>query len=214
MSIPKHGDVAKGKCIARYFLGRPRAVMRFDWEDETGQLSTSSDSDWAGCKATRKSTSGGVVMAGGHLIKTCSRQQRRVALRSAEAELYAILAASAETLGIAAYARDLGMQLKGTIFTDASAALGIAQRRGLGKVGHIDTQALWVQQAHHDKLLGYHTVHGEKNPSDICTKHVPAEVLNTHMEFMNVQIEGAVPREHQISALCEAPMKNVHVSTS
>ena len=33
-------------------------------------------------------------------------------------------------------------------------------------------------------------MHGEKNPSDICTKHVPAEVLNKHMEFMNVKIEG------------------------
>ena len=91
-------------------------------------------------------------MIGTHLIKTYSRQQKTIALSSAEAELYALVAVSAEALGLVAYAKDLGIFLKGTMYTDASAALGIAQRRGLGRVRHVQTQALWVQQAHADKV--------------------------------------------------------------
>ena len=111
MSAPKRGDVAKAKRIARYLLGRPRAVMNFDWQEEAETLSVYSDSDWAGCVATRKSTSGGVAMIGGHLLKSYSRQQKTIALSSAEAELYALVAASAEAMGLVAYAKDLGINL-------------------------------------------------------------------------------------------------------
>ena len=104
MAKPIEGDVLKAKTIGRYLLGTPRLVMRFDWCDQIDTLSVYSDSDWAGCRNTRKSTSGGVLMFGGHLIKTYSRQQRTIALSSAEAELYALVAASAEALGMAAYA--------------------------------------------------------------------------------------------------------------
>ena len=65
------------------------------------------------------------MMIGTHLIKSYSRQQRTIALSSAEAELHALVAASAEALGLAAYALDLGLILKPIVFTDASAALGI-----------------------------------------------------------------------------------------
>ena len=50
----------------------------------------------------------------------------RVALSSAEAELYAMVAASAETLATMAYAKDLGVAMGGEVFTDSSAVLGIS----------------------------------------------------------------------------------------
>ena len=56
-----------------------------------------------------KSTSGGAVCIGEHVIKTYCKQQKVFAFRSAEAELYAMVAASAETLALGAYARDLGL---------------------------------------------------------------------------------------------------------
>ena len=68
------------------------------------------------------------------MIKSYSRQQKVIALSSAEAELYAMVAASAETLAIIAYASDLGMSIGGEVYADSSAALGITQRIGIGKV--------------------------------------------------------------------------------
>ena len=89
MANPTVKDSEKGKRIARYL--RPRAALVFAWQPETDELGIYSDSDWAGCVGTRRSTSGGAVMWGKHALKTYSRQQRTIALISAEAELYPYL---------------------------------------------------------------------------------------------------------------------------
>ena len=70
MSRPTRGDTQKGKRIARYLQGRPRVVLNFDWCEPIRELKAFSDSDWAGCTASRRSTSGGVTMLGTHLIKS------------------------------------------------------------------------------------------------------------------------------------------------
>jgi hypothetical protein len=47
-----------------------------------------SDTEFAGCKRIRRSTSGGVVMIGSHCVKTYSSTQDIIALSSGEAEFY------------------------------------------------------------------------------------------------------------------------------
>ena len=79
---------------------------------------------------------------GSHMIKSYSRQQRTVALSSAEAELYAMAVASAESLAMIAYIKDLGGIVSGEVYADPSAAFGISQRFGIGKVRHLRTQSL------------------------------------------------------------------------
>ena len=54
-------------------------------------------------------------------------------MSSGESELYAALKAAAEGLGTMSVLSDLGWFMKGEIWGDASAALGIINRRGLGK---------------------------------------------------------------------------------
>ena len=112
MSAPKKSDWAMVTRIGRYLLGRPRLVMHFKRQNPQSTIVTYTDSDWAGCIRTARSTSGGIVTIGSHVIKTYSRQQKTVALSSAEAELYAMVAASAETLAIIAYAKDLDQYSK------------------------------------------------------------------------------------------------------
>merc|ERR1712062_809400 len=46
-----------------------------------------SDADWAGCQRTRRSTLGGTILLGDHLLKAWSRTQATFALSSAESEL-------------------------------------------------------------------------------------------------------------------------------
>ena len=81
---------------------------------------------------------------GSHVIKSWSKTQSLIALSSAESEFYAILKASAETLGVLSMMKDLGYTLQGEIWGDASAALGIINRHGLGKTRHIEISLLWV----------------------------------------------------------------------
>ena len=113
-----------------------------------------------------------------------------IALSSAEAELYAMVAASAESLANVAYSRDLGITKTAEIYTDSSAALGISQRSGLGKVRHLRTQGLWVQEARQTGRLAYRKVLGSMNPADVLTKHVPAEVLHKHIGALGVEARG------------------------
>ena len=41
---------------------------------------------------------------------------------------------------------DLGINVRIQIKSDASAAIGIASRRGLGKIRHLEVSQLWLQQ--------------------------------------------------------------------
>ena len=176
--------------IGRYLRGQPRLVIKFPWQVAQTVVTGYTDSDRAGCAKTARSTSGGVIAIGSHVIKTYSRQQKVVALSSAEAELYAMVAASAETLAIKEYAKDLGMTFDGEVYTDSSAALGISQRVGLGKVRHLRTQGLWLQEARATGRLTFKKVLGSKNPSDVLTKHVAADLLDKHMQTIGATIVG------------------------
>ena len=93
------------KKISRYLKGRPRLVLRYRWQ-KSQDISVYSDSDYAGCRKTRKSTSGGVILRGAHPIKSWSKQQKVIALSSAEAETYGMVTASCEALGLIACAKD------------------------------------------------------------------------------------------------------------
>ena len=92
------------------------------------------DSDWAGCLRTRKSTSGGMLFfGGGGLLKTWSSTQASVAQSSGEAEYYALVRACSEALGMQSVMRDLGWDAKIVVHIDSSAAKSVASRTGLGK---------------------------------------------------------------------------------
>ena len=73
--------------------------MRYDWQGHEREVTGYSGSDWAGCRATRKSTSGGCVMAGSHLLKSWASTQPTITLSSGEAELYGVVRGGAIGLG-------------------------------------------------------------------------------------------------------------------
>ena len=64
------------------------------------------------------------------------------------------------------------MTLEGEIFADASAALGIIARTGIGKVRQLRCQALWLQEVREEKRLKFTKIPGEDNPSDAGTKYM------------------------------------------
>ena len=76
-------------------------MWRFQWQAPTTVVDITSDANWAGCRRSRKSTSGGTIMLGSHLIRTYLKTQSVVAKSSGESELYGIIRASTEGLGIA-----------------------------------------------------------------------------------------------------------------
>ena len=115
-------------------------VMQYKEQRMSDELVIRCDSDWAGCKRTRKSTSGAVFMFGKHCLKTFSRTQDGIALSSGEAEFVAIVEAACTGLGIQAMLSDMGIKVKIRIMTDSSAAKSMVSRRGVGRVRHLDVK--------------------------------------------------------------------------
>ena len=98
MAVPTRGHWLKLKRLGRYLLENGRTVIRYDWQGHEHEVTGYSDSDWAGCRKTGRSTSGGALMIGGHFIKGWSRTQNHVTISSAEAELFALVKCAAELL--------------------------------------------------------------------------------------------------------------------
>ena len=62
MSSPSEADKRRLRRLGRFLVERPRVVSEFRWQGRMEEVSGYSDSDWAGCRRTAKSTSGGVLM--------------------------------------------------------------------------------------------------------------------------------------------------------
>ena len=90
------------------------------------------DSDWAK-EPERKSTSGGLMMTSGTVVKHWSRIQATRALSTAEAERYAVITGAVEALGMQSIMTDLGLSAQVRVWTDSNAAKAIVSTRGLGK---------------------------------------------------------------------------------
>ena len=152
-------------------------------------------------------------MSGKHLIKTWSRTQATVALSSAEAELYATVKASSEILGMRALMRDWGDSVRADVYGDASACLGLINRKGLGKVRHIDTNMLWVQEKAAEKEIKYNKILGLLNPSDLLTKYLDQGVIRRHMETIECEYRAgrALAAPKTISKLSRAKRSKFHI---
>ena len=135
-----------------------------------------------------------------HFIKSWSKGQSTLALSSAERELYGIVKCMAEVLGIKAAMEGWGMDIKGVVKSDESAALSVVQRQGLGKMRHLDCSYLYVQQISAERISSFEKVPGARNPADLCTKGLSAEKTKEFMKHVGAYFpEG---RSELASKLC------------
>ena len=125
-------------------------------------------------------------MRGSHLLQCYSQTQTTVALSSGEAELQGICKGASRALGMQSIAKDLGIDVDLDVLTDATAAIGICRRRGLGRIRHLAVADLWVQ----DRVAGgdfkLSKIKGTENPADCLTKYLDHRTLMKHVETMGL----------------------------
>ncbi len=158
------------KRLGRYLKKYPCVVREFPLQKLSSKLKICTDSDHAGCAATRKSTTGLVALLGQHCIRHGSNMQSTIALSSGESEFYALVKASSTGLGLQSLLGDWGISLPLVVMSDSSAARGHVSRRESGNMRHIQTRYLWLQERvgeGHVKILA---ISGKVNPSDMLTK--------------------------------------------
>ena len=124
-------------------------------------------------------------MLGQHCLKTWSKTQGCITLSSAESELLGAVRGGVEGLGMISILNDLGREARVCLHMDASAALGVIQRKGVGRVRHLDVATLWLQEKQLRQVMEFRKVHGLSNAGDLMTKHVPHEVISKHLGALN-----------------------------
>ena len=92
-------------------------------------------------------------------------------------------------------AASMGRNVDGEVFVDSSAALGVIDRKGNGKLRHIRVGQLWVQQAAEDEVLAYRKVHGKQNPADLCTKNLTQALMDAALSRMDMEIRAGRAQE-------------------
>ena len=127
---------------------------------------------------------------GEHLIKSWSNTQHAVATLSAESESIAMIKGTSEGIGIARIMAEFGEDIGLRLWADASTALALVEREGVGKVRHIDVGVLWLQQKWLNKLLKFAKIPGAENAADLMTKGLCLSKIEGFMKDLKCEFRS------------------------
>ena len=191
MARPTRSGWDKLRKLGRYLKSYPSVVRLFKWQDPPGKVIATVDSDHAGCLRTRKSTSGGSLWLGTHVLKTWASTQSTIAISVGEAEYYAIVKGASQALGLQSLLCEIGIKSSITVRTDSASAKGMSSRVGLGKTRHVAVNLLWVQQRVRRGDISISKIPGLTNPADLFTKYLTGPRIVELSEQLNqVRREG------------------------
>ena len=148
-----------------------RMACRHLWTPLDTNIDVCGDANFAECISTIKSTVGGVALWSGQFVKAWSKTMGVLALNSGESLLAAVVKAAAEGVGLQSILSDYDVCDHVAIKSDPTAAIGMVQRLGLGKVRHLAVGDLWVQHPVRSGEIRVSKVSGLENPSDAQTKY-------------------------------------------
>ena len=177
--------------LVQYLLGCTEyGLLMMHYRSDFGSdflLETNTDLDWASNEGTRKSVPACCLMMNNCLLNSGSRNQGLIALSSAEAETYAATSGACDALFLS---RCLGYLLEAEIsiklLIDNSACRYILSRAGCGRVRHLSTRVLWMQQRVERKELSVGAVPSSENVADIGTKRLSVPTMTYLMHNLGV----------------------------
>ena len=99
----------------------------------------------------------------------------------------AAVKATAEAIGVDRMAHGWGDASDMTVHIDSSAAIGVVNRRGSGKLRHIRVGQLWIQEMAEEGEVKVRKIGGEQNVADLMTKHLADRKVSQFIENMNCE---------------------------
>ena len=193
MSAPTRLHWLKLKRLVRYLAKYPTEIWVFEIQDQPSEYCVYTDSDWASDRQTRKSMSSYAEKFGEHLVETSCARQTVVALSSGEAEFYAMTRGAAAGLMSQQILQSIGFsKLDLSLLTDSTAAKGIANRSGSGKLKHLDIKDLWLQDVVRANRLRIKKEPSASNWSDLGTKSLTGTRIGELLQIMPLTRRGIV----------------------
>ena len=184
LARPHAKDMVRLKRCARYLKGHMNVARWFPVEGATDELDGYVDSDWAGEKDTRKSTSSYTVMLGGCNLTDSAKSQEPTATSSGEAEWYSACGGAAVAIHVHKICEFIFMKkIRLVLHTDSTVCKSIGHRQGCGRIKHLETKSLWLQQKIKRKDLYLRKVDTKLNPADMGTKPLAGPSFEASMKL-------------------------------
>ncbi|WVZ64767.1 hypothetical protein U9M48_014241 [Paspalum notatum var. saurae] len=175
---PRESHRTAVKRILRYIKFTPEFGLWYS-ADSSLSLLGFSDSDHAGCRIDRKSTSGTCQFLGTSLVSWSSRKQSSVATSTCEAEYVAAASCCSQILWMLATLRDYGLTYgRIPILCDSSSAISVAKNPVLdSRTKHIDVRYHFLRDNYEKGMIDIVKVASENQVADILTKPLDLETF-------------------------------------
>lgn len=166
------------KSVLRFLKGTRNAEYHIvrDVSVPLGVVDGWVDASW-GSDFGRRSTSGGLLLGSGVQLTHWSRTQPVITTSSCESELLAVCLGAQEALLVANLFKELELSPQVNIHSDSRSALDWLNKKGVGRLKHIELRQMWVQEAVMQERLRMIFVQGADNPADLLTKVLPGPRL-------------------------------------
>ncbi|GJW50940.1 hypothetical protein Tco_0092291 [Tanacetum coccineum] len=144
------------------------------------ELTGFSDADYAGCKDTFKSTSGGAQFLGEKLVSWSSKKQDCTALSTAEAEYVSLSACCAQVLWMRTQLTDYGFHFnKIPIYCDSKSAIAISCNPVQhSRTKHIAVRYHFIKEHVEKGTIELYFVKTDYQLADLFTKALPVDRFN------------------------------------
>ncbi|KAJ9547086.1 LOW QUALITY PROTEIN: hypothetical protein OSB04_019629 [Centaurea solstitialis] len=168
---PRDSHLSAVKRILRYLKGTPDFGLWYP-KDSGFELIAYTDSDHAGCKLNRKSTSGACQFLGDKLVSWSSRKQNCVSLSTAEAEYVAAACCCSQVLWMKTQLADFGYTMhRIPIYCDSKSAIQItANPVQHSRTKHIDIRYHFIKDHVEKGNVELYFVESDYQLADLFTK--------------------------------------------
>jgi hypothetical protein len=186
-SNPKECHLVADKRILRYLVATPCFGIWYP-KGSTFDLIGYADSDYAGCKVYRKSTSGTCQFLGRSLVSWSSKKQTSVALSTAEAKYVAAGQCCAQLLWMRQTLRDFGYNLSNVpLLCDNESAIRLADNPiKHSRTEHIDIQHHFLRDHQQKGDIDIYHISTENQLADIFTKPLDEKTFCRLRSELNV----------------------------
>ena len=196
-SNPMHEHMLAAQHVLEYLATTQHRRLLYGANNST-ELIGYSDSDWAGDRNDRRSTTGYTFMLSGGPIAWAAQKQRTVALSSTEAEYMALTDCLKHTQWTLSLLQQLlfDVELPIDIFCDSTGAQSIASNNVYHKrTKHIDIRYHYIREKVADRTIVINEINSNDNLADIFTKTLPRDqhnLLTSRIGFVNAPTEGGM----------------------
>ena len=178
------------KKVMRYLQGTKDYMLMYRHTDNLDVIGYS-DSDFAGCVDSRKSTSGYIFMMAGGAISWRSAKQTLTATSTMEAEFVSCFEATSHGVWLKSFISGLrimdSISRPLRIFCDNSAAVFMAKNNKSGsRSKHIDIKYLAIRERVKEKKVVIEHISTELMIADPLTKGMPPLKFKDHVEKMGL----------------------------